>query len=75
MLALFTVTHSPCGKVIYEVEASDWAAFGYPHPVTNAPVHAPRGVWIREDDPANRYGMDYFMADLGNDVALRILND
>lgn len=73
---VFSVTETPCGRPVYEAELTDWAAEGYPHP-TKRDMTYPGGVEchvVREDDPANRYGVMYFVADLDGEF-VRLLND
>ena len=76
MNPIFSVSETPCGRPVYEVEFTDWKAAGFPHP-TDPDVTYPGGVTcqvIREDDPANKRGTMYFVAELDG-TFVRILND
>ena len=77
MVSMFTVTYTPCGKPVYEVEHTDWMGAGFPHPVTGevTDFHGVRKQWIPEEDPSNRYGVGYTMMCLADGTVLRILND
>jgi len=76
-LVLFGVTKTPCGRDVYEVDYTDWAAAGFPHPKTGKTVD-PSGVRVHlvdEEDPANKYGIPYFTGDLSDGTFIRIFND
>lgn len=73
---VFSITETPCGRPVYEADMTDWAAEGFPHP-TQPGVTYPGGVElhvVREDDPANKYGVMYFVGELDG-AFVRFLND
>jgi hypothetical protein len=74
---VFSETHTPCGEIVFEVELSDWRAANWVHPVTGEPADLSdaRSNIVREEDPANRYGVTYWVLQLSDGTPIRVLND
>jgi hypothetical protein len=75
--SIFSETFTPCGELVFEVEFTDWAGSGFPHPVTGEPVKfgSYRSSFIDEESPANRYGVPYWVIQLDDGTPMRVLND
>jgi len=76
-LVLFTVDATPCGREVYEIDYTDWASAGFPHPKTGNPVNPKEvnGHWLDEEDPTNKYGIPYFVGTLPDGTFIRVFND